>query len=484
MSVLNTHAGELAGRFGAVEDPAPAAPTTSTTAEPESNSLLTLGFNLYLLFIVSWFLQSGRRYSILGSIRFDLLLVLAISVLCVLSPKRKMFSTTSLSTRTYVFILIVYAVVTIPFVEWPGSVLKAGIQDFIKAAMFCIFTATLVRTERDLGKFLFVFVGCQAFRVLEPLYLHITQGYWGSFATMGNWEAFDRLAGAPADIVNPNGLAFVIVTTLAFAHFLSPVAKVFQLAYLGFLPLALYALALTGSRTGFVALVIVVGVIWWKSQRKVMMAAIIIATVVVAVPLMSDTLTDRYLSLFESNTKNSATTQLRKDDVMAGLAVAMRRPFFGYGLGTSGEANANFGTNERPVHLLYLEVVQELGFIGLPIFLAFMTTLTMELSRTRAKCRQVGATGLVPRAGEALHTFLCMNLVFSLASYGLNSYEWYLMAGLATVLAQLAHELPQNGATTMAPSLTAVQPVTAHLPPRRPALVQPRPVFRHIGTRK
>jgi len=483
MSVLNTHAGELAGRFPPVEAPAPAASSASAAAEPESNFLLTLGFNLYLLFIVSWFLQSARRYSILGTIRFDLLLVLAISVLCVLAPKRKTFSKTSLTTR-YVFILIAYAIVTIPFVEWPGSVLKAGIQDFIKAAMFCVFTATLVRTERDLGRFLLVFVGCQAFRVIEPLYLHITQGYWGSFATMGNWEAFDRLAGAPADIVNPNGLAFVVVTTLAFAHFLSPVAKIFRLAYLGFVPLALYALALTGSRTGFVALVIVIGVIWWKSQRKLLMAGIIVVSVLVAAPLMSDTLTDRYLSLFESDTKNSATTKLRKDDVMSGLAVAMRRPFFGYGLGTSGEANANFGTNERPVHLLYLEVVQELGFIGLPIFLAFMATLTMELGRMRATCRQLGASGLVPRAGEALHTFLCMNLVFSLASYGLNSYEWYLMAGLCTVLSHLAHELPQNGANNMAPSLAGMPPVTAHLPARRPALVQPRPVFRHIGTRK
>jgi O-antigen ligase len=462
----------------------PESQSAHVTPAPKANFVSRLAFSLYLLFIASWFLQFARRYPVLGSIRFDLLLVMAISGLCLLVPRRpRSTSAPGLATRDYVLILITYAILTVPFVEWPGSVLKAGIPEFIKAAMFCIFTATLVRTERDLGRFLLVFVGCQAIRVLEPLYLHVTEGYWGSFAMMSNWEAFDRLAGAPADIVNPNGLAFVIVGTLAFSHFLAPVSKLGTLVYLGFAPLALYALELTGSRTGLVAFLMVIGVIWLKSRRKVLFAGIIAVGVIVVVPLLSDTLTDRYLSMFQSNTKNAGTTQLRKDDMKSGFIVAMRRPFFGHGLGTSGEANANFGTSERPSHNLYLEVIQELGFIGLPIFLAFMVKLTLELGRMRARCRELGATGLVPRAGEALHTFLSMNLVFSFASYGLNTYEWYLMAGLCTVLTRLVEELPQDGKAVVSANASPL-PISVRLPQPRPAFVQPRHAFRHIGNRK
>ena len=147
------------------------------TPASESNFVSRLAFILYLLFIASWFLQSARRYPVLGSIRLDLLLVIAISVLCVLAPKRSFNrNLPTWSPARFVVILLAFAIVTVPFVEWPGSVLKSGIPEFIKAAVFCLFTTTLVRSERDLARFMAVFVGCQVFRVAEPLYLHVTDG--------------------------------------------------------------------------------------------------------------------------------------------------------------------------------------------------------------------------------------------------------------------------------------------------------------------
>ena len=118
-------------------------------------------------------------------------------------------------------ILLVYAVVTIPLVEWPGSAIRNGIPELIKAVVFYYFTVAFVRTEADLQKLVFVFVACQLLRVLEPLYLNLTEDYWGSFASMDNWEYLDRLSGAPNDVVNPNGLAFIICTVLPFLYFLA-----------------------------------------------------------------------------------------------------------------------------------------------------------------------------------------------------------------------------------------------------------------------
>jgi hypothetical protein len=37
-----------------------------------------------------------------------------------------------------------------------------------------------------------------------------------------------------------------------------------------------------------------------------------------------------------------------------------------------------------------------------------------------------------------MQVWLAMNIVFSFASYGLSSYEWYLFGGLSVVLQQLA----------------------------------------------
>lgn len=413
----------------------------SAASRSRASIFTSLGLGCYLVFIASWFLHLGHRVPALGAIRFDLLLVIAISGFCLLAATdRPRERQSQWSPSRFVLVLVTYAFLTVPLVEWPGSTIKTGFPEFVKAAVFCLFTAILVRDRRSLQAVLTVFVGCQAFRVLEPLYLHVTQGYWGSMASMANWEYLDRLSGAPSDVVNPNGLAFIVVSTLAFIHFLAPLSKVGLAAYVVYAPLALWALMLTGSRTGFVALAIVGVAIWWKSRHKMLFGAVTIGVVVVATPLMPPDLADRYLSIFSSNTKNSTTVSERSAGLISGIMVAGRRPLFGHGLGTSREANANFGLQGQPAHNLYVETAQEIGFLGLPILIAFMVALARELSATRARCRATGQAGFVPAATDALHVFFLMNVTFSMASYGLSGYEWYLMAGISAILSRLSIE--------------------------------------------
>ena len=59
-----------------------------------------------------------------------------------------------------------------------------------------------------------MYAATQVWRVLEPLYMHLKSGYWGDYASLGNWEYMNRLSGSPYDIINPNGLGFVIIMTL------------------------------------------------------------------------------------------------------------------------------------------------------------------------------------------------------------------------------------------------------------------------------
>src|SRR5262245_20203151 len=169
----------------------------------------SLAFALYLLFIVSWFLHMGTRVEALGTVRFDLLLLVAIVGLLALSGKEDEAppvgpGAASLSarpdsrTRNLIVLIVAYAIVTLPFVQWPGSVIRTGLPDYIKALVFYFFTAKLVTTERRLSVFLFVFIISMTFRVIEPAYLHVTTGYWGSFATTSE-GALDRLSGAPHD---------------------------------------------------------------------------------------------------------------------------------------------------------------------------------------------------------------------------------------------------------------------------------------------
>ena len=115
------------------------------------------------------------------------------------------------------WILLAYILVTIPFVEWPGSVIH-NLEGYAKSLCFFFFVVATVDTTRKLRILISVYAATQVFRVLEPLEMHLRSGYWGSFTSLGNWEYMDRLSGSPYDIINPNGLGFVIIMALPLVY--------------------------------------------------------------------------------------------------------------------------------------------------------------------------------------------------------------------------------------------------------------------------
>ena len=133
-------------------------------------------FILYSVFTISWFLHFTARMPALGTIRFDLIL-LALIVIGIFFNKSGVSEKPQPSPiNTVLTVLIVYSLLEIPFAKWPGSVIQHGIANFIKGIVFFYFTVEIIKTEKLLKYFLLVFVGCQTFRVLEPLYLHVVDG--------------------------------------------------------------------------------------------------------------------------------------------------------------------------------------------------------------------------------------------------------------------------------------------------------------------
>jgi putative inorganic carbon (HCO3(-)) transporter len=397
------------------------------------------GLILYLLFIISWFLHLGTRLPFLGLIRFDLLLICVLVYLAV-SSKRDI-GTGSTNTDKLLKTLIVYSVLTIPFVQWPGSVIRDGIPNFIKAIVFYFFTVAFVRTEKDLKQFVFVFIACQLWRILEPLYLHVTEGYWGSVASMlGGTEFMERLSGAPSDVVNPNGLAFIICTVVPFLYLIGGLSWKGCLASVLIAPACIYTLLLTGSRSGIIGLAVNFLGIMVKSKRRFAWVLSCVLLVLLVIPLLTPDMQDRYLSIFGSGEKNAETAEGRWTGVVRDLGVALRRPIFGYGLGTSREANANFGGNDQPAHNLFIEVAQELGFVGLAIYILLLKSIYSGFVKCKQAYHHQEMSVFLRKMVDSMQILLIMNFIFSFASYGLSSYEWYFLGGLSIVMQRFAVE--------------------------------------------
>jgi putative inorganic carbon (hco3(-)) transporter len=394
----------------------------------------TVTFFLFQIYQLDFFLHITQRVPGAGALRPTLILFALISILLI-SQKEKFKERMSHPVFKAYGTFILVAFLTLPFVTYPGSVVKQNVPVFMKAIVFLYFTALILDTEKRFRWAVITFVCCQVFRVLEPLYLNITQGYWGA-QTWIDGSFANRLSGAPADVINPNELGFVIATVIPFLHYyLLPKGWLYKFMYIGLLGALLYALILTMSRGAFLALIVVGWIVLQESKQKMLLIVAVIGIAIGALVVMNDAQRDRYLSLFSSDAKQSHTVDGRVNGAINEFKVGFTRPIFGHGLGTSAEAKAHNGLGPQASHNMYAEIIMEVGLVGMFFFFKFIYQIYSQIkySVSHLKSDHDFYTATL----KSLKIVFWMFVVYSSNYWGLNQYYWYHFAGLVVALAFL-----------------------------------------------
>lgn len=407
--------------------------TANMTVQPIPSSL---PFFFYMLYVLSFFLHSGERYPVIAPLRPDLLFAGLVALSLYPYLRKKVYLLGLPPARALTTLIIVIAI-TLPFVQWPGSVLRGHWQPFVKGVLFFYFTVLIVDTPNRLRVFVSIFLACQIFRVLEPLYLHLADGYWGSRTHLGGGEFTGRLAGAPSDVINPNGLGFVIATSVTVLHFMAGQSPKFvlKLLYVVLLPALFYALILSMSRGGFLALLVAGWLIFRQSNQKGILVIVAVCIAFGSWAVMSDVQRDRYLSLVSSSAQQSGTVEGRIRGMINEFKLGFNRPLFGHGLGTTREAKANYVSGRaQAAHNLYAEVMIELGLVGFAFFLNFLSkvyqTVRERIGRIRLRDSPEATDSYYLRLQKACVTIFWMYAVFSFNYFGLSQDYWYLFGGL------------------------------------------------------
>jgi O-antigen ligase len=373
-----------------------------------------------------------------------------LAVFVVLQPNKQNDCYHDNSIKRKLLIFVCYFLLTIPLVRWPGSVLWFGLEFYLKVVMFFFFIAAFVTTEKQLKILVAVVIGCQVFRGLEPVYLHITTGYLPEVAYSHGGHALARLAGAPHDVVSANPYAWVIVTTVPFLYYLcflggtcSKILTVTIASLLG------YGLILSGSRTGLIILLVVVIAIACFGQKKVKSTIVAMAVIFgvgfFVVSTLSPDLTNRYLSIVDSSVVGADTAKGRINGIKTTLTtISNFYGLLGHGLGTSREVNANYLGYAQITHNLYVELFQEVGIIGFFIFCFYIMTIFKSLQNASKK---IPADSYLGRLAMALKVWIIMDIVYGFACYGVSSWEWYVFGGIAAACVSII-ESQQNGEVT------------------------------------
>jgi len=306
---------------------------------------------------------------------------------------------------------------------------------------FALVFAVLVRTERDLKTVLIAFVVAAVVFGAVAIVQYVTSG---GAASGGSWQT--GLQGDHNFFAAYQGLALAPALALASRERMPHL----RLGYYVAVVFIVVSIGISFSRGGLLALMaVVLATLFmpWRilfrrpAQKLGYVLALVFGAWVIAV-LGSTQYLGRIQTIFNGHDRGSGRTDLWS----AAWHGYVQHPWLGLGSGgfeahslsllqnTPGvNLSANWVRAGRPVHNSFLEMLTDLGPIGLALFLALIGLTFWFLLRAARRYRSVGNTALQSMTLALMASFLgiAVSAVFISVEYGKSIW---ILVGLALAL--------------------------------------------------
>jgi len=265
----------------------------------------------------------------------------------------------------YLWVLLVQMTLCIPLALWPRMALNTVYDKYAKGVVVAMLISMCVVTVKELRKLLWIQVSAVALvTFLSIATRHYNEG--------------GRLSGVQESILsNPNDLAINIAISF-------PLCLAFMLHTHGFkkliwacsLAIMCIGVVLTSSRSGLLALILIIMVCVWEYGIKGKRRQLVIVTIVTFVlgmglALSSSHYRARVESIFMGNVEgsgDSGSMAARRELLVKSAMTALTHPLFGVGPGCFPIVDKLW----HVAHNAYTELAAEAGFPALFLFLMAM----------------------------------------------------------------------------------------------------------------
>ena len=323
---------------------------------------------------------------------------------------------------TLTLVLFLDLLLTIPFAFWPGGSFDVVVNGFSKIAAIVLASAMTVTTLPRLKWLLMV----QSIHAPVLALLSIA----------GNHRVDGRLKGFGHNFDNPNDFALVLVIGIALAlgWALESRKLLAKCLWLAAVAMMSYAVLLTYSRMGFLALIITLTVAAWllgvRCRRPALLAALGMVFLVFVV-MSPQQLGHRLATIVNPSADETGSAQERQILLETSINVALHNPILGVGPGNFVILSGRW----RVAHNTFAQLASEAGFPGLALFLALLLLAARSAKRARSNPELAIWSGAV-RAALAAMTVGCF--------FGSFPYNFlpYLLFCYATALGQVAMPRP------------------------------------------
>ncbi len=344
------------------------------TTKYEVTSLIFIG--LVCLYVITWYLQVGKRIGFLGAIRFEFILGVALIGASFLQKKRKKYCDNPFQT-----ILIFYFAALITQVPFSFDVAHSwGVFiRVVKFAMLALFLCKFMDSPRGLWAFLAAYL-LAAFKLgLE--------GFVGWMSGSMVWEnqGVMRLHGSTGLLHHPNSFSGFAVGLLPFLYFLFPlVGRVVKLIFLVLFVFCMIIVIFTASRAGYIAVLGLFTYVFIVSKNKKKLLAVLAIVGVVAVNTVPVDYYDRFLSSFAGKEKSGNSKGKRLEILVDAVDIFAKYPL-GVGVGAFPAARIEIFGRFQDTHNLYMEVLTNLGIQGFIVFIILIYLILKVSGRNRKR---------------------------------------------------------------------------------------------------
>lgn len=395
---------------------------------------------LTCVYILTWYLQLGNRVGMLGAIRFEFLLGFVLSLGALFTYFSEPQKHTPLLKPVLLFfgILTLYTFFSHDFsFSW-----NVYYNRVVKFSMLAMFLSVFVRTPWALKMVVGAFL-------LAMLKLG-QEGFVGWLTGGQVWEnqGIMRLHGSVPMVGHPNSFSGMAVGCLPFIYFLFPaVSKTWKSVLLVLLLFCAVIILFTGSRTGYVA-TIGLGMVFFINNsprdrwRYLILAGLVASATVVFAPADYK---ERFQSIFTMQEKQGASAETRVEILSDAIQVFLAHPM-GVGVGAFPLVRTEMFGRGQDTHNLYLELLTNLGPIGL---VAFCILVYQILKVNKQIQKQLSKASLpdqqfIYAVSRSIEAFIWARLFLGL--FGMDTYEiyWWFAIGITGAAYNLAKYPVEN----------------------------------------
>ena len=327
---------------------------------PASSRLVLL---LFAIYIPTWFLEIGKRVQLLGAIRFEYVLAAFLSVLALhslLQPRNGIKN----PLVPYIFIYFFVLAIQLPFAQDFDRSWDIFYNRVIKFSFMALFISTFVRNPSELRLFIGMFL-LSCMKIGQEAFI-------GKITGSMVWEnqGIMRLNGPEGTLVgHPNSLSGNAIGTLPFLQYVYPlVGRIWKLPLLLQFIFAINIIIFTGSRTGYVGVLLFCLISFLRSEKRKRFLILMVVVFFISIIFLPESYQERFDTIFGGQEKEGASRQSRIELFYDSVEVFIKYPF---GVGMGGfriVRNRELGKAPMDTHNLYTELLSETGIQGFLIF--------------------------------------------------------------------------------------------------------------------